>query len=65
MPKGKGYRDQFGLDGTMNKAGNKRLSEQPKSSRSVRGAEDPSRTGGAGPKPSSSRTVKGMPNKLK
>jgi len=58
-------KDQFGLDSTMNAAGKKRLSEQPKASSSVPGVEAPSRTGGAGPKPSASRTVKGMPNKLK
>jgi hypothetical protein len=52
MPKGKGYRDQFGLDGTMKKAGSKRLSEQPTTKHNVPGAEV-------------SRTVKGMPNKLK
>lgn len=65
MPKGKGYPDQFGLNSTMNAAGKKRLSQQPKSSSSVPGAEAPSRTGGSGPRPSSSRTVKGMPGKLK
>lgn len=36
MKKGKGS-DQFGLDSTMNAAGKKRLSEQPSSSRDVRG----------------------------
>lgn len=58
-------KDQFGLDGCMDAAGRKRLNEQPSSSRSVPGAEAPSKTGGAGPKPSASKTVKGMPNKLK
>ena len=63
MPKGKGYRDQFGLDGTMSAAGKKRMASQPKgnvtpgsqapenvrpntpsASRSVPGAEDPSKS---------------------
>lgn len=61
MPKGKGYRDQFNLDGTMSKAGKKRLSEQPTTKNNVPGAE----VNTIGNRPSSSRTVKGMPNKLK
>lgn len=59
MPKGKGYRDQFGLDATMKAAGKKILSEQPKSSRSVAGAEAPS--GVRSTRPSASRNVKGLP----
>jgi len=31
--------DQFGLDSTMNAAGKKRLSEQPSSSRNIRGLD--------------------------
>jgi hypothetical protein len=61
MPKGKGYPDQFGLNSTMNAAGKKRLSEQPKASRSVPGVEVNTK----GSRPSASRTVKGMPSKLK
>jgi len=54
-------KDQFGLDSTMNAAGKKRLSEQPKASRSVAGVE----VNTIGSRPSASRTVKGMPNNLK
>jgi hypothetical protein len=61
MPKGKGYRDQFGLDGTMKKAGSKRLSEQPTTKHNVPGAE----VNTIGNRPSAARTVKGMPDKLK
>lgn len=50
-------RDQFGLDKTMGAAGRKRLSEQPKASRSVPGAEAPS--GNRGARPSDSRAVPG------
>lgn len=57
MPKGKGYPDQFGLKATMNGAGKKRLSEQPKASRSVTGVEAPSVT--RGERPSASRSVPG------
>lgn len=51
-------KDQFGLDSCMNSAGQKRLSEQPKASRSVKGAEAPS--GNRGARPSASRSVKGI-----
>jgi len=61
MPKEKGYRDQFGLDATMNAAAKKILTEQPKASRSVPGAEAPS--GSRGLRPSASRSVKGLPGK--
>jgi hypothetical protein len=54
-------KDQFGLDSTMNSAGKKRLSEQPKASRSVKGIE----VNTIGSRPSASKTVKGMPKKLK
>lgn len=37
MPQGKGYPDQFGLGKTEKSLGRKRLSEQPKSSRDVKG----------------------------
>lgn len=59
MPKGKGYRDQFNLGALEKAAGNKRKGEQPKSSRSVKGAEAPS--GNRGLRPSKSRNVKGVP----
>lgn len=58
--KGKG-KDQFGLDSCMNSAGAKRLSEQPKASRSVTGIE----VNTIGSRPSSGRTVRDMPGKLK
>jgi len=61
MPKGKGYRDQFGLDGTMSAAGKKRLGQQPTSKNNVPGAE----VNTIGTRPSDSKTVKGMPGKLK
>jgi hypothetical protein len=61
MPKGKGYPDQFGLNGTMSAAGKKRLSEQPTSKNNVAGVE----VNTIGKRPSASRTVKGMPDKLK
>lgn len=54
-------KDQFGLDSTMNAAGKKRLSEQPTSRNNVPGAE----VNTIGNRPSASRTVKGMPGKLK
>lgn len=37
MPKDRGYPDQFNLKGTMGKAGSKRLSEQPKIQKNVKG----------------------------
>lgn len=61
MPKGKGYADQFGLKATESAAGKKRLGQQPTSKNNVPGAE----VNTIGNRPSSSRTVKGMPNKLK
>jgi hypothetical protein len=57
MPKGK---DQFGLDATMNAAGKKRLSEQPTTKNNV-----PCGHAVKSNSPSASRTVKGMPEKLK
>ena len=54
-------KDQFNLDSCMNTAGKKRLSEQPTSKNNVPGAN----VNTIGNRPSSSRTVKGMPNKLK
>jgi len=53
--------DPFNLKGCEKMKGAKRLSEQPKSSRSVPGIE----VNTIGNRPSSSRTVKGMPKKLK
>ena len=58
MKKGK---DQFNLDSCMNGAGKKRLAQQPTSKNNVPGAE----VNTIGNRPSSARTVKGMPNKLK
>lgn len=58
MKKGK---DQFGLGSLEKSLGKKRLGEQPKSSRSVKGAEAPS--GNRGLRPSDSRAVKGVPGK--
>lgn len=61
MPKGKGYADQFNLKGTEAAAAKKILGQQPTSKNNVPGAE----VNTIGNRPSSSRTVKGMPNKLK
>lgn len=59
MPKGKGYKDQFGLDSTMNAAGKKRLSQQPTSKHNVPGSD----VNTIGKRPSASRNVKGLPGK--
>ena len=61
MPKGKGYPDQFGLKATEAAAAKKNLSEQPTSKHNVPGAE----VNTVGNRPSASRTVKGMPDKLR
>lgn len=53
-------KDQFGLDSTMNAAGKKRLAQQPTTRNNV-----PCRHDVKSNRPSASRTVKGMPKKLK
>jgi hypothetical protein len=57
MYKGKSQADPFNLKHCEKMKGAKRLSEQPKASRSVAGAEAPS--GSRGARPSASRNVAG------
>jgi hypothetical protein len=61
MYKGKNQADPFNLKKCEQMKGAKRLSEQPKASRSVAGAEAPS--GNRGLRPSASRSVKGISGK--
>jgi hypothetical protein len=53
-------KDQFGLDRTMNEAGKKRLAQQPTTRNNV-----PCGHTVRSNQPSASKTVKGMPKKLK
>jgi len=61
----KGQKAVPGISTAESKGTSRSLSSQPTTKHNVPGVEDPSRTGANGPKPSSSRTVKGMPNKLR
>ena len=61
----KGQKAVPGISSAESTGTRRSLANQPTTKHNVPGVEDPSRTGGSGPKPSSSRTVKGMPSKLK